>query len=351
MPPCAMQSARPSPTWAMKRSWRSPGQLRFATLGRHSVDAALIDLRMPGMDGLDLLARIRERPDAPPVAVLTAHATAHNTIEAIALGRFRPPHQTHRTRAIVASRRRHAGRGCRAATADHRRRRERTRGLERVHSRRAKSHRPIGGQRSHGAHHRGNRNRQRTRGARHSRSRTPRSIPLRRRQLRRHPRGTHGNRTFRSCQRRVFRRCARPLGRVSASSRRYPCSTMKSATWIRPCRRRFCRALQGANRHAPVGGTMCSVDARIIAATHRDLAERIAQGRFREDLFYRLNVVPIHLPALRERLADIVPLAEYFLARAGSAKAADGGGCRRRSFDTRGPATCANSRTRWTAST
>jgi two-component system NtrC family response regulator len=79
------------------------------------------------------------------------------------------------------------------------------------------------------------------------------------------------------------------------------------------------RALQ-ERTVTPVGGTTTSVNARIIAATHRDLAERIAEGRFREDLFYRLNVVPIHLPALRERLADIVPLAEYFLARSGSGK-------------------------------
>jgi len=79
------------------------------------------------------------------------------------------------------------------------------------------------------------------------------------------------------------------------------------------------RALQ-ERTVTPVGGTACPVEARIIAATHRDLTLRIAEGSFREDLFYRLNVVPIHLPALRDRLADIVPLAEYFLGRAGSGK-------------------------------
>lgn len=55
------------------------------------------------------------------------------------------------------------------------------------------------------------------------------------------------------------------------------------------------------------------VDVRILAATNRDLGEEIAQGRFREDLFFRLNVLAIHLPALRERQADIAPLARHFV--------------------------------------
>jgi DNA-binding NtrC family response regulator len=58
------------------------------------------------------------------------------------------------------------------------------------------------------------------------------------------------------------------------------------------------------------------VDVRIIAATHVDLALAVRERRFREDLFYRLNVLPIHLPALRERGADVVRLAEHFLAEA-----------------------------------
>ena len=53
---------------------------------------------------------------------------------------------------------------------------------------------------------------------------------------------------------------------------------------------------------------------RIIAATHRDLRQPIRQGLFREDLFYRLNVVPIRLPPLRERVEDIPPLARHFLS-------------------------------------
>jgi DNA-binding NtrC family response regulator len=64
----------------------------------------------------------------------------------------------------------------------------------------------------------------------------------------------------------------------------------------------------------PVGGRPFPVDVRIISATHRDLLTLVRDGKFREDLYWRLGVVPLHLPPLRERLADILPLAEHFLA-------------------------------------
>ena len=69
----------------------------------------------------------------------------------------------------------------------------------------------------------------------------------------------------------------------------------------------------GTNRQVPV-------DIRLVAATHRDLRGMVESGEFREDLLYRLSVIPIHLPPLRERLADILPLAEHFLADAVSAR-------------------------------
>ncbi len=63
-----------------------------------------------------------------------------------------------------------------------------------------------------------------------------------------------------------------------------------------------------------VGGLkQIAVDPRVIAASHEDLEELIAQGRFREDLYYRLSVIPLHIPPLRDRPDDILPLAYHFL--------------------------------------
>ena len=79
---------------------------------------------------------------------------------------------------------------------------------------------------------------------------------------------------------------------------------------------RLLRVLQ-EGEYTTVGGRMpIKTDVRIIAATHRDLRTLIRQGTFREDLFYRLNVVPIRLPPLRERPEDIPDLARHFLAQA-----------------------------------
>ncbi len=65
-----------------------------------------------------------------------------------------------------------------------------------------------------------------------------------------------------------------------------------------------------------VGGrTMIRVDVRIISGTARDLMSEIAEGRFREDLYYRLNVVPVHIPPLRERRDDIASLCDHFVGR------------------------------------
>jgi two-component system, NtrC family, nitrogen regulation response regulator NtrX len=75
------------------------------------------------------------------------------------------------------------------------------------------------------------------------------------------------------------------------------------------------RVLTDQSYHRVGGQRPIKVDVRVLSATSRNLAEEIAEGRFREDLFYRLNVVPVRIPPLRERREDIPELANHFLAR------------------------------------
>ena len=79
---------------------------------------------------------------------------------------------------------------------------------------------------------------------------------------------------------------------------------------------RLLRALQSGTVRRVGGSEEIRLDTRIIAATNKDLEPEIAAGRFREDLYYRLNVVPIHMPPLRERSDDIEVLARHFLQHA-----------------------------------
>ena len=294
------------------------GPAALNAMDHSSIDAALIDLRMPGMDGLELLARIRKRPDPPPVAVLTAHASAHNTIEAMRLGAFdhltKPIGRAELSRVLTAMLA--AGAELRsppAAAADIELigLSDAIRAVQKGIGRLADSEATvlITGETGTGKelvaraiHDHG------------QRSQHPfvavncAAIPseLMETELFGHVKGAFSGAVrdrlgaFREAQGGTL--FLDEIGDMD--------SGMQA---------KILRALQERNV-TPVGGASIAADARIIAATHRDLTQRIADGSFREDLFYRLNVVPIHLPALRERLADIVPLAEYFLARSGSGK-------------------------------
>jgi DNA-binding NtrC family response regulator len=75
------------------------------------------------------------------------------------------------------------------------------------------------------------------------------------------------------------------------------------------------RVLQEKELERVGGSQAIKADVRLVAATNQDLAHLVAQGHFREDLYFRLNVVPIHLPPLRERKEDIEPLAKHLLSR------------------------------------
>lgn len=86
---------------------------------------------------------------------------------------------------------------------------------------------------------------------------------------------------------------------------------------------RLLRVLADGEFYRVGGHTPVKVDVRIIAATHQDLEKLVLAGKFREDLYHRLNVIRIHIPKLRDRNEDIPMLADYFLARAGRELAVD----------------------------
>ncbi|PIR39262.1 MAG: sigma-54-dependent Fis family transcriptional regulator [Alphaproteobacteria bacterium CG11_big_fil_rev_8_21_14_0_20_39_49] len=75
------------------------------------------------------------------------------------------------------------------------------------------------------------------------------------------------------------------------------------------------RILQESSFERLGGNRLVKVDVRVISSTNKDLQKEIEKGRFREDLFYRLNVVPLNVPALAERSGDLRPLCEYFVKR------------------------------------
>jgi DNA-binding NtrC family response regulator len=78
------------------------------------------------------------------------------------------------------------------------------------------------------------------------------------------------------------------------------------------------RVLDGASYYRVGGTSKIDVRVRVVAATNQDLGERVRAGRFRADLYHRLSQIQLEVPALRERPADILPLAQYFLADSGT---------------------------------
>ena len=127
---------------------------------------------------------------------------------------------------------------------------------------------------------------------------------------------------------------------------------MRSANMSPTMQVKLYRVLQ-EGKIRPLGSTEeTDIDVRVIAATNRDLEKAIAAGEFREDLFYRLSVIPIHLPPLRERREDIPLLARAFFERFRKIHGEDRSKASnpprwRRWKPTIGPATFANWKTPW----
>jgi DNA-binding NtrC family response regulator len=300
----------------------SSGAFALAALDDWSIDAVLLDLRMPGLDGLETLRRMRARRDPPQVTVLTAYASSQNTIEAMRLGAF-----DHLTKPIARSQLKLVLRAMVEA-------KEASRAIPPAE---AEPDGLIGSGQAMRAI-------QKAIGMLADSEATT---------LITGETGTGKELVARAIHAHGLRR-DKPFVAVNCAA--IPAELMESELFGHK-RGAFTGAIAdrvGAFRDAtggtlfldeigdmdialqskilralqecevtPVGGKPTPVDVRVIAATHRDLRTLVRDGRFREDLFYRLHVVPIELPPLRERLADIVPLAESFLGRAGKRLAAD----------------------------
>ena len=148
----------------------------------------------------------------------------------------------------------------------------------------------------------------------HIRSRRA-DAPVRQAQLRGDSQGPRGERAVRSRARRVHRRPAIEEGKVRAGRQRVTLFLDEIGDLETSAQAKLLRAIENGEIERVGGQRVQEVDVRLIAATNQDLRAGIKEGRFREDLFHRINVVPVHVPPLRERLEDIPLLAEHFLAR------------------------------------
>ncbi len=292
------------------------GEVALAWLSRNRADAVLLDLRMPGLDGIEVLRRIRARPDAPPVAVLTAVPTGENTIEAMRLG-----------------------------AADHLAKPIGREGLRALLARMLPAPGPDPAPAVPGTTAEGSligssaaiRDVQKAVGLLADSDATVLLLGE----------TGSGKEVVARAIHRHGRRAAAPFVPVNCAA--IPAELLESLLFghvrgaftgavadragsfreaqngtlfldeigdMAPLMQaKLLRALQ-ERVVTPVGGRPMPVDVRVVAATHRDLQQAVRDGRFREDLYYRLGVVPVAIPPLRERLADIIPLAEHYLALA-----------------------------------
>ncbi|MFC7478140.1 sigma-54-dependent transcriptional regulator [Dankookia sp. GCM10030260] len=296
------------------------GDMALATAARVAPDAVLLDLRMPGaLDGMAVLRRLRARPTPPPVAILTAYASAENTIEAMRLGAF-----DHLTKPV--------GRADIAELLGRMLRPVATAGLAGAAPEASGALVGVSP---------GMRAGQKTIGLVADSDAT---------MLVTGETGT-GKEVVARALHRHGRRAAGPFVAVNCAA--IPTELLESELFghvrgaftgaVADRRGAFRDAAGGTlfldeigdmglvtqakilrvvqdREVAPLGGRPVRIDVRIVAATHRDLPARVRDGAFREDLYYRLAVVPIHLPPLRDRPSDMVPLAEHFLAQLGGGR-------------------------------
>ena len=302
------------------------GKAGLEALEQSPPDVLLSDIRMPGVSGIDVLAAARKRDPELPVILMTAQAELRTAIDAVNQGAVQYVQKPFDTAALVAI--------CRRAL-EHRRLKVENRSLRQEIRRRDRSQsaRPIGRSRLFGEVLKlaetvaptestvliqGDSGTGKEVIARYIHGLSPRSegpfvsincgaLPesLLESELFGHVKGS-------------FTGAVRDNEGLFAAARGGTFFLDEVGETTPGIQVKLLRVLQ-EREVIPVGGTEpVPVDVRLIAATNRDLDEEIRAGRFRTDLFYRLNVIAIHLPPLRVRRDDIALLAEAFLHRVAS---------------------------------
>ena len=299
------------------------GKAGLEALEQRPPDVLLTDIRMPGLSGMDLLAAARQQAPEMPVILMTAQAELRTAIDAVNQGAFQYIQKPFETTALVAL--------CRRAY-EHRRLKVENKSLRQEIRRRDRSQsvRPIG----------------RSRPFLEVMKLAETVAPTESTVLIQGESGT-GKEVIARYVHEMSPRADGPFFSINCGA--LPESLLESELFghvkgsftgaVRDREGLFAAAKGGTffldeigettpatqvkllrvlqeREVIPVGGTEAvPVDVRLIAATNRDLEEEIRGGRFRTDLFYRLNVIAIHLPPLRSRRDDIPLLAEAFLKR------------------------------------
>ena len=285
-------------------------------------DVVLSDLKMGGSDGLDVLRTTRALHPTTAVILMTAFGTVNTAVDAMKIGAFDYVQKPFEIEEMELEDRQGAGSQAPEErdrlpppyAAGHLRLRQ-DRRLERLAAARAR-HRQEGGQEQHdGADPRRNGDRQGADRGRHAPQLAPRRRATSSRSTARRCRRTCSSRELFGHEKGAFTGADKQrIGRFEQADGGTlfldEIGDMSPSTQAK-----ILRVLQ-EHEFERLGGTRTlRVDVRLIAATNRDLPAMVQAGEFREDLYYRLNVVSIEMPPLRERKDDIVPLANSFIRR------------------------------------
>jgi two-component system nitrogen regulation response regulator GlnG len=300
------------------RSFSGPRDV-LAALESDEPQVLVSDIRMPGGSGIDLLAKVKERLPGLPVIIMTAYSDLDSAVSAFQGGAFEylpkpfdlPKAVELIRRAVEESLREEVGDAAQAQMPEMLGQAPAMQDVFRAIGRLSQSH-------GHGADHRRKRQRQGTGGARAAQAQ-PRGA--------REATGPSSPSTPRRSRRTCWKASCSATSaapspahrpRAAAASSRPTAarsSSTRSATCPSTCRRGCCACCRTASSTASAATSRSRANVRVIAATHQNLEERVRQGAFREDLFHRLNVIRLRLPALRERREDIPMLARHFLQK------------------------------------